>query len=123
VGDDASSTASGPHRILVGPNTKVPSCVCAVASERAVLPTSASSTDLDSHSLPVPTTPCTLTSVWLACVRMHVWWGWVSRQQAQQKVFKPDRVPVYCTCEMPYNPDQKMVMCEACKDWCEPHPG
>jgi hypothetical protein len=38
--------------------------------------------------------------------------------KAQQKVFKPDRVPVYCTCEMPYNPDQKMVMCESCKDWC-----
>ena len=40
------------------------------------------------------------------------------REQAQQKIFKPDRVPVYCTCEMPYNPDQKMVMCEHCKDWC-----
>ncbi|PWZ58803.1 Chromatin remodeling protein EBS [Zea mays] len=31
--------------------------------------------------------------------------------------FTPDRVAVYCKCEMPYNPDDLMVQCEACKDW------
>ncbi|BBN13396.1 chromatin remodeling protein [Marchantia polymorpha subsp. ruderalis] len=30
--------------------------------------------------------------------------------------FTPDRVAVYCKCEMPYNPDDLMVQCEACKD-------
>nr|KAJ0186656.1 hypothetical protein LSAT_V11C900460010 [Lactuca sativa] len=29
----------------------------------------------------------------------------------------PDRVAVYCKCEMPYNPDDLMVQCEGCKDW------
>jgi hypothetical protein len=23
----------------------------------------------------------------------------------------------YCKCEMPYNPDDLMVQCDACKDW------
>nr|CAB3480982.1 unnamed protein product [Digitaria exilis] len=31
--------------------------------------------------------------------------------------FTPDRVAVYCKCEMPYNPDDLMVQCDACKDW------
>nr|KJB34760.1 hypothetical protein B456_006G082500 [Gossypium raimondii] len=31
--------------------------------------------------------------------------------------FTPDRVAVYCKCEMPYNPDDLMVQCEVCKDW------
>ena len=31
--------------------------------------------------------------------------------------FKPDIVPVYCICEIPYNPDRPMVECEACNDW------
>ncbi|KAG6557857.1 hypothetical protein Mapa_000625 [Marchantia paleacea] len=35
--------------------------------------------------------------------------------------FTPDRVAVYCKCEMPYNPDDLMVQCEACKD-CGFHP-
>ncbi|KAK9068916.1 hypothetical protein SSX86_013032 [Deinandra increscens subsp. villosa] len=34
--------------------------------------------------------------------------------------FTPDRVAVYCKCEMPYNPDDLMVQCEACKDWYHP---
>lgn len=34
--------------------------------------------------------------------------------------FNPQRVPVYCTCEMPYNPDDLMVQCEACKQWFHP---
>ena len=29
--------------------------------------------------------------------------------------FRPDVIPVYCVCELPYNPDKNMVMCEACK--------
>ncbi|OEL26977.1 Chromatin remodeling protein EBS [Dichanthelium oligosanthes] len=31
--------------------------------------------------------------------------------------FTPDRVAVYCKCEMPYNPDDLMVQCDICKDW------
>ncbi|KAK9691045.1 hypothetical protein RND81_09G172100 [Saponaria officinalis] len=31
--------------------------------------------------------------------------------------FTPDRVAVYCKCEMPYNPDDLMVQCEGCSDW------
>ncbi|KAM3285448.1 chromatin remodeling protein EBS isoform X1 [Capsicum chacoense] len=34
--------------------------------------------------------------------------------------FVPDRVAVYCKCEMPYNPDDLMVQCEECKDWYHP---
>lgn len=34
--------------------------------------------------------------------------------------FNPDRVPVYCKCEMPYNPDDLMIMCESCSDWFHP---
>ncbi|KAE9592888.1 putative chromatin regulator PHD family [Lupinus albus] len=34
--------------------------------------------------------------------------------------FTPDRVAVYCKCEMPYNPDDLMVQCEECKDWYHP---
>eukprot|EP00246_Nothoceros_aenigmaticus_P004129 TRINITY_DN15511_c0_g1_i1.p1 TRINITY_DN15511_c0_g1~~TRINITY_DN15511_c0_g1_i1.p1 ORF type:complete len:212 (+),score=34.20 TRINITY_DN15511_c0_g1_i1:193-828(+) len=35
--------------------------------------------------------------------------------------FNPDRVAVYCKCEMPYNPDDLMVQCEGCKDWFHPN--
>ncbi|GER50335.1 PHD finger family protein / bromo-adjacenthomology (BAH) domain-containing protein [Striga asiatica] len=34
--------------------------------------------------------------------------------------FNPDRVAVYCKCEMPYNPDDLMIQCEACSDWFHP---
>ncbi|KAL5715359.1 hypothetical protein ACHQM5_017189 [Ranunculus cassubicifolius] len=34
--------------------------------------------------------------------------------------FTPDRVAVYCKCEMPYNPDDLMVQCDDCKDWFHP---
>uniref|UniRef100_A0A0D6R1C7 BAH domain-containing protein n=1 Tax=Araucaria cunninghamii TaxID=56994 RepID=A0A0D6R1C7_ARACU len=34
--------------------------------------------------------------------------------------FTPDQVPVYCKCEMPYNPDVLMAQCESCKDWFHP---
>ncbi|EEH60015.1 bah-phd domain-containing protein [Micromonas pusilla CCMP1545] len=34
--------------------------------------------------------------------------------------YRPARVPVYCVCEMPYNPDRFMVECEACTDWIHP---
>ncbi|KAK6805846.1 hypothetical protein RDI58_003631 [Solanum bulbocastanum] len=35
--------------------------------------------------------------------------------------FNPDRVAVYCKCEMPYNPDDLMVQCEGCSDWLSPN--
>ncbi|XP_052205127.1 chromatin remodeling protein EBS-like [Diospyros lotus] len=34
--------------------------------------------------------------------------------------FTPDKVAVYCKCEMPYNPDDLMVQCEGCSDWYHP---
>ncbi|KAK6123920.1 hypothetical protein DH2020_042339 [Rehmannia glutinosa] len=34
--------------------------------------------------------------------------------------FLPDRVAVYCKCELPYNPDDLMIQCEECKDWYHP---
>ncbi|EYU37830.1 hypothetical protein ABFS82_02G020100 [Erythranthe guttata] len=34
--------------------------------------------------------------------------------------FNPDRVAVYCKCEMPYNPDELMVQCEGCTEWFHP---
>eukprot|EP00877_Chromochloris_zofingiensis_P003074 jgi/Chrzof1/12768/Cz07g06240.t1 len=37
-----------------------------------------------------------------------------------KKEFEPDRVPVFCTCEMPYNPDKFMVMCDNCEEWYHP---
>eukprot|EP00249_Psilotum_nudum_P011278 c23075_g1_i3 orf=151-822(-) len=40
--------------------------------------------------------------------------------KAATGAFIPDRVAVYCKCEMPYNPDDLMVQCEACKDWFHP---
>ena len=40
--------------------------------------------------------------------------------KASKGEFKPDRVPVYCACEMPYNPDLFMVECEACEEWYHP---
>lgn len=40
--------------------------------------------------------------------------------KAATGAFMPDRVAVYCKCEMPYNPDDLMVQCEQCKDWYHP---
>ncbi|KAK1353440.1 Chromatin remodeling protein EBS [Heracleum sosnowskyi] len=37
------------------------------------------------------------------------------------KEVTPSRVPVYCKCEMPYNPDCLMMQCDGCKKWF--HPG
>lgn len=34
--------------------------------------------------------------------------------------FRPDRVPVFCVCEMPYNPDRFMIMCDKCEEWHHP---
>ncbi|KAK4797880.1 hypothetical protein SAY86_030206 [Trapa natans] len=42
--------------------------------------------------------------------------------KAATGAFIPDRVAVYCKCEMPYNPDDLMVQCEGCKDWYLYHP-
>ncbi|XP_024968186.1 chromatin remodeling protein SHL-like isoform X1 [Cynara cardunculus var. scolymus] len=30
--------------------------------------------------------------------------------------FNPDRIAVYCKCEMPYNPDDLMIQCDGCRD-------
>mmetsp|Transcript_38176 Transcript_38176/g.53000 ORF Transcript_38176/g.53000 Transcript_38176/m.53000 type:complete len:313 (+) Transcript_38176:180-1118(+) len=42
------------------------------------------------------------------------------RYKASTGKFTPNRVPVYCSCEMPYNPDEFMVQCENCKEWYHP---
>ncbi|PPD96409.1 hypothetical protein GOBAR_DD06572 [Gossypium barbadense] len=42
---------------------------------------------------------------------------WRFEYKAATGAFTPDRVAVYCKCEMPYNPDDLMVQCEGCKDW------
>lgn len=34
--------------------------------------------------------------------------------------FSPDRVPVFCKCEQPYNPDRFMAMCDGCEEWYHP---
>ena len=34
---------------------------------------------------------------------------------AARSEFKPDRVPVYCLCEMPFNPDLFMIECEGAR--------
>lgn len=37
-----------------------------------------------------------------------------------QDKFGPESVPVYCICELPYNPDTYMIMCEKCEEWYHP---
>jgi len=39
---------------------------------------------------------------------------------AAKKTFEPKRVPCFCTCIMPFNPDLAMVGCRACGDWFHP---
>lgn len=34
--------------------------------------------------------------------------------------YEPDRVPVFCICEMPFNPDQFMLCCAICEGWFHP---
>lgn len=34
--------------------------------------------------------------------------------------FAPDRVPVFCKCELPYNPDRFTAMCDGCEEWYHP---
>jgi hypothetical protein len=41
---------------------------------------------------------------------------------AGSRKFQPDRVPVYCTCGLPYSPDLLLVQCGGgCEEWF--HPG
>lgn len=37
-----------------------------------------------------------------------------------QRIFEPPKVPVFCICEMPYNPDKFMVQCDQCTEWYHP---
>ncbi|KAJ9524443.1 hypothetical protein QJQ45_019507 [Haematococcus lacustris] len=41
--------------------------------------------------------------------------------KATEEVFEPDRVVVYCSCELPYNPDWPMIMCSGCQEWYHLH--
>uniref|UniRef100_A0A383V1K2 PHD-type domain-containing protein n=1 Tax=Tetradesmus obliquus TaxID=3088 RepID=A0A383V1K2_TETOB len=40
--------------------------------------------------------------------------------QPAQRIFEPPKVPVFCVCEMPYNPDKFMVQCDQCTEWYHP---
>ena len=40
--------------------------------------------------------------------------------RAAAQKFAPSRVPVFCRCEMPYNPDLAMLECAACAEWFHP---
>jgi len=40
--------------------------------------------------------------------------------RAAAQKFAPSRVPVFCRCEMPYNPDLAMLECIACAEWYHP---
>ena len=40
--------------------------------------------------------------------------------RAAAQKFAPSRVPVFCRCEMPYNPDLVMLECVACAEWFHP---
>ncbi len=40
--------------------------------------------------------------------------------RAAAQKFAPSRVPVFCRCEMPYNPDLTMLECVACAEWYHP---
>lgn len=44
-------------------------------------------------------------------------WCMVDALQVKSQSFEPERVPVYCLCELPDNPDKPMVMCEQCEEW------
>jgi len=35
--------------------------------------------------------------------------------------FSPEQVPVYCSCELPENPDFFMAECDVCLRWFHPH--
>uniref|UniRef100_A0A7R9V747 PHD-type domain-containing protein n=1 Tax=Chlamydomonas euryale TaxID=1486919 RepID=A0A7R9V747_9CHLO len=39
------------------------------------------------------------------------------RYHAASQRFEPSRVPVYCKCEQPYNPDRPMIRCIECDSW------
>lgn len=30
---------------------------------------------------------------------------------------KQTKLPLYCTCKQPQNPDRKMILCDACENW------
>ncbi|KAL6545996.1 hypothetical protein OROGR_009870 [Orobanche gracilis] len=45
---------------------------------------------------------------------------WRFEYNSSTGAFNPDRVAVFCKCEMPYNPDDLMVQCEGCSDWFHP---
>ena len=36
---------------------------------------------------------------------------------AIKSVWKDEDVPVFCKCNLPYNPDLDMVQCESCNEW------
>jgi hypothetical protein len=41
---------------------------------------------------------------------------------AVRQCWKDVEVPVFCKCNLPYNPDLDMVQCEGCNEWCAAPP-
>lgn len=37
---------------------------------------------------------------------------------ADKEQWKDEEVPVYCLCDLPFNPDIHMVKCNGCGEWC-----
>ena len=37
---------------------------------------------------------------------------------AEKQQWKDVEVPVFCTCDLPYNPDYEMIQCNTCGEWC-----
>ena len=46
---------------------------------------------------------------------------WQFRYLPATRDFRPERVPVFCTCQLPYSPDLVMVQCGGCEEWYHPH--
>jgi hypothetical protein len=57
----------------------------------------------------------TTLSLLLPCCRLL--WLLTATLQPAQRIFEPPKVPVFCLCEMPYNPDKFMVQCDQCTEW------
>lgn len=47
---------------------------------------------------------------------------WRYNYQTTTKRFTPEEVPVFCSCELPENPDHFMAECDSCLNWFHPHP-
>jgi len=52
----------------------------------------------------------------LSCISASDYF-WRYNYKASTGAFTPKSVPVFCSCEEPYNPDIPMIECERCHEW------